>query len=75
VHCWLHANARQRADKWAAFERKNAMNKQPTLQEVLDELLAAGLVEIKGMRDGRPVYVATNKARKVHISEPPKATQ
>jgi hypothetical protein len=30
-------------------------NGQPTLQDVLDELLAAGLVEIEGMRDGRPV--------------------
>ena len=41
------------------------------LHEILDELVAAGLVEIKGMRDGKPVYVATDKEG--HICEPPKA--
>ena len=43
------------------------------LHEILDELVAAGLVEIKGTRDGKPVYVATDKEG--HISEPPKAPQ
>jgi hypothetical protein len=65
------------------LQEMNAKNSQPTpqeilaLQAVLDGLLATGLVEIKGMRDGKPVYVATEKLRRgrAHISEPPKATQ
>ena len=43
------------------------------LHEILDELVVAGLVEIRGTRDGRPVYVATDKEG--HIFEPPKAPQ
>lgn len=31
------------------------------IQHALDELLAEGLIEIKGWRDGEPVYVATDK--------------
>ena len=57
-----------------------AMNRQPTpqeelaVQEILDEFRAAGLLEINGMRDGKPVYAAADKLRKGwgRISERPR---
>jgi hypothetical protein len=57
--------------------RESDMDSERTIQEILDELLAAGLVEIKGTRNGRPVYVATKKllTDQARISEPPSSTQ